>query len=169
MLSIIAPKAFDDVMMDYINTLRIQSSKQLTTDEDDTNINPNKTPFIIDTTEDEESLKHFLISPNFIVLDAKKMHLDHIMRKEFVTFVLEEARQKLVHAMQTGRILVIRLGDSCTDFRNIFNDKSCSESKVGSGNTSGRHQLFDSKPPYKAVSYFPIEIFTNSGIGMFLL
>lgn len=165
MLSIIAPKPFEDVMFNYINKIRYQISETITTD-NNANINPDQTLFIIDTSEDEESLKHFLISPNFIVLDAKKMHLDYIMRKEFVTFVLEEARQKIVHAMQTGRILVIRLGDSCTDFRNTFNDKSCSESKIGSGKTSGRHQLFDSKPPYKSVSYFPIEIFTNSGIGM---
>ena len=98
----------DNELLSYIDNKRIREYQ---------------TPLIVDNTYNEESLRLFLKYPNrFTVIDGKKMHLDKCFRKEPLLPILEEARRLLVLAMMNNRTLVIRLGDSATDFLHTFND-----------------------------------------------
>lgn len=87
----------------------------------------NKTFLIIDPYE--AAIRHFRSDPTFayVVLDARKMHLDLNVRKLGMVTILEEARRTLVHSMMKGRVLVVHLGLCCVDFLNTFHDEAVEE------------------------------------------
>jgi len=84
----------------------------------------NKTFLIVDPRE--KAIESFLSDPDFsyVILDARKMHLDKNVRKIDVKLILEEARRLLVQSMMKGKIFVVRLGALCVDFLNTFHDEA---------------------------------------------
>eukprot|EP01038_Epipyxis_sp_PR26KG_P006626 gene6626-9097_t len=110
-----------------------------------------RTLLLIDKLENEPTQKYFLNSADFLVFDARAMHLKRTVRRQKVSLLLEEARQQLVFAMKYGKKFVIRLADTATDFMGIFNDEKCSDLILSDSRTGVKW------------CYFPLELFLNSG------
>lgn len=120
------------------------------------------TPLICDMTAGERSHKYFLRASNkYAVLDAKSMHLDLNVKKTPLAHIMESARTKVVHAMRTGRILVIRMGDVTVDFLNTFNDDSAV--KLTAKLILNKLVRKETTAPYKERAYLPLEIFREKG------
>ncbi len=103
----------------------------------------------------ETSLDTFVNSSRFVVLDADKLAKKRTIQKKSVSFILKEAHSSLVYAMKNGKILVVRMGESKTDFLNTFCDECCSDLESPS-----RY------PPYKALSYLPRSFMLSNGADM---
>ncbi|CAM2730103.1 unnamed protein product [Rotaria socialis] len=110
-----------------------------------------RTLLLIDQN-DEPSYDIFLNSSNFVILDADKLAKKRTIQRKSVSFILKEARSSLVYAIKNGKILVVRMGESKTDFLNTFCDECCNDLE------------FTSKyPPYKKLSYLPRSIILRNG------
>lgn len=113
-----------------------------------------RTLLLLDT-EREPTHHQFLSSSMFVVLDADKLMKKRFIQKKSVSFLLQEVRNSLVYAMKNGKILVVRMADSKTDFLNTFCDESC------------RDLEFISKyPPYKEQRYLPRSFLLRGGASL---
>ena len=120
------------------------------------------TPLICDASVGERSHKHFLrASDKYAVLDAKKMHLDLNVKKLPLAHILESARTTVAHAMRTGRVLVLRMGDVTVDFLNTFNDASAV--KLTAKQLLNKVVLKETSAPYHDRAFLPLEIFRDKG------
>lgn len=115
------------------------------------------TPLVCDTSGNEETYRWFLKnSDTYSVLDCKKMSSDYHIRKRPLHIILDNARQTIVHAMKTGRTLVLRMGDITVDFLHTFNDDCAS--KIDS-----KLIMMDHRTPYGKWSYLPRETLFSRG------
>ena len=111
-----------------------------------------KTLFIVDQTEGEQSLEYFLHSAKYVVLDAEKLNMKRTVKKQSIASILEECRFQLTFAMKFGKILVIRFGNSMTDFKFTFCDEQCPEL-----------EKFQKHNPKQCASYLPRGFMIRSG------
>lgn len=114
-----------------------------------------KTLFIVDQTEGEQTLHLFTTSAKYVVLDADKLNMKRTIKKQSIASILEECRFQLTFAMKYGKILVIRFGNSMTDFKYTFNDECC----------EGLEAMQKHNHHQKA-SYLPLGFMLRSGEGM---
>ena len=130
--------------------------KYLPSDADDPTF---KTPlFVLPPIVEEQSNAYYNSDENFIVLDACQMKMKKTIKKQSVYSILSESRHTLIYAMKHGKILVVRMCDSLTDFLSTFNDDCCPVTEFASNtvrlknyttitadrttiNTVGRNQL----------------------------
>ncbi len=84
----------------------------------------NKTLIFVDDPS-ENSLELFLNSSKYVVLDASLLAKKKSIQKKTVSYILEEARFSLIYAIRHGKVLVVRMSDSKTDFVNTFCDECC--------------------------------------------
>lgn len=103
----------------------------------------NKTPLILDSSQDEKVCTYLTYRSNCVILDAKQMVLEG--RNQTPRAILERARTKLAGAMFHGKTLVIRLANSVPDFLGKYCDQA----------------LPDKLPEGKAL--FPKEVFIRGG------
>lgn len=113
------------------------------------------TLFIVDETEGEQTFDIFKQSASYVVLDADVLNMKKNIQKQSVSFILEECRFKLTFAMKYGKILVVRFGNSMTDFKFTFCDEFCPE-------LTKRHKGL----PRQLCSYLPRGFMMNSGQGL---
>lgn len=92
----------------------------------DESVTNNKTPLILDNSEDDK-VNTFFNYRSAILIDGKKMGLDKSMRSIPVSEIMEDARKKVVNALKFGQTLVFALTKSVTDFHGTFNDKAAVE------------------------------------------
>lgn len=85
-----------------------------------------KTLFLVDQTDGEKTLKHFKNYAKYLVMDADLLNLKRTTKKQSMDIILEECRFQLTFAMKYGKVLVVRFGNSMTDFKNTFCDEVCS-------------------------------------------
>lgn len=111
-----------------------------------------KTLFVVDETEGESTLPYFQHSAKYLVLDAEKLNMKMTIKKQNLSTILEECRFQLTFAMKNGKILVIRFGNSMTDFKNTFCDESCPNLI-----TEGK------KPLHVPLTYLPRGFMLNGG------
>lgn len=111
-----------------------------------------ETLLVLDSTSNEESLKIFLSSAQYVVLDAKVLHTKRASRHCSIPSLLEEGRHLLSFAMMHGKTLVLRLGDAAVDFRTIFCDEAC-----------GDLIRANPRPPHQQWSYLPYGFMLKSG------
>lgn len=116
----------------------------------------NKTLLLVDETAGETSHDLFLGSSRFVVLDASLLAKKKSVQKKTPAAILQEARHSLVYAMRNGRVLVVRLGDSKTDFLGTFCDEVCGAALP----TESRH------PPFQQLSYLPRSFLLKGGSRM---
>ena len=104
-----------------------------------------KTPFIIDTSNDEKFVTFLRYQPDVVVLESKMMVMELISKSRLpivsteslplpgwesnpklasLLRCLDFARRHLVTAMKYGKVLAINLGTSAVDFKNQLNDES---------------------------------------------
>lgn len=83
------------------------------------------TLFVVDETAGEATLKFFQHSAKYLVLDAEKLNMKMTVKKQSMPSILEECRFQLTFAMKYGKILVVRFGNSMTDFKYTFCDEDC--------------------------------------------
>lgn len=88
-------------------------------------VSGDKTLFIVDQTEGEQTTQLFTQSAKYVVLDAEKLNMKKTIKKQSIPSLLEECRFQLTFAMKYGKILVIRFGTSMTDFKFTFCDEHC--------------------------------------------
>jgi hypothetical protein len=100
-----------------------------------------KALFVVDQTEGELSNSVFLRSANYLVMDAEKLNMKKTVKKQNVSDILEECRFQLTFAMKYGKVLVIRFGNSMTDFKNTFNDNCCPELRAERISGAAHHHL----------------------------
>lgn len=117
--------------------------------------NNDKTLLLIDETNDEQSHKWFLNCAEFVVLDADTLAKKRLVQKKSVASILAEARFLLIYAIKHGKTLVVRMGESKTDFLGVFCDEVCSDLELQS-----------SYPPYQAQSYLPRQFLLEGGSAM---
>jgi hypothetical protein len=86
-----------------------------------------KTLFLVDETEGEQTLPLFTHSAKYVVLDADTLNMKKTIKKQSVSSILEECRFQVTFAMKYGKILVLRFGLSMTDFKFTFCDEHCSD------------------------------------------
>lgn len=110
------------------------------------------TLLLVDESDNEFSREIFLHSSNYVVLDADILAKKRSMQKKSVAFLLKEARTLLIYAMTHGKILVVRMSDSKTDFLYTFCDECCDSIEKES-----------KYPPYKTLSYLPRDFLLKSG------
>lgn len=116
------------------------------------------TPILCDHTPDEDTLQYFLSFSNiYTVIDARKMHLDYHVRRLPFNVIFEDIRFRLVHAMKSGKTLVLRMGDTTVDFLNIFNDTCATKLR------NSKLIMIDPRPPHPEWAYFPSEILYKKG------
>lgn len=124
------------------------------------------TPLIVDNTPDETSLRIFKSKCHmFALIDGNKMHLEYRVQKKSMPLILEEKRHVLLHAMKTGRTLVLRLGATTVDLINVFNDEAA---KDGLPPHFVPLELVCSKPPYREQAYFPKDLIYRGGADMLM-
>ncbi len=116
------------------------------------------TPILCDHTPNEDTLQYFLSFSNiYTVIDARKIHLDYHVRRLPINVIFEDIRFRLVHAMKSGKTLVIRMGDTTVDFLNIFNDTCATKLR------NSKLIMIDPRPPHPEWAYFPSEILYKKG------
>jgi hypothetical protein len=98
------------------------------------------------------SRNYFLQSSKYVVLDGDLLAKKRSMQKKTVAFLLKEARTLLTYAMKHGKILVVRMSDSKTDFLNTFCDECCEQLQKES-----------KYPPYQKLSHLPRNFLLKSG------
>lgn len=111
-----------------------------------------KTLFLVDQTDGEKTLKHFKNSAKYLVMDADLLNLKRTTKKQSMDIILEECRFQLTFAMKYGKVLVVRFGNSMTDFKNTFCDEVCT--------TLATH---DKTNPSQRLSYLPRGFMMQSG------
>lgn len=84
-----------------------------------------KTLLLVDHSKDEDTLRAFQNTGEYVVIDAEKMHMKKSIQKMKVPLILEEARFLLVFAMKYGKTVVVRFGKSSADLRGTFCDECC--------------------------------------------
>jgi hypothetical protein len=104
----------------------------------------NKTMLLVDETDDEASYEFFESSPRCVIIDARKVYADRVIKKMPLQKVLESMRIPLVNAMQNGKAVVVRMGDVAADFLTT-NDEHCPD----------LDPLYASYPPYEKLAYIP--------------
>lgn len=116
-----------------------------------------KTLLVVDP--EDIAMDHFLSDPHFtyVVLDARKMHLDRNSRGMSLRDILEEARRSLVHSMMQGKVLVVALGNVCVDFLGTFRDDKCTEEELP------RHIPYERSQDGVQLAYLPPEFLLEAG------
>jgi hypothetical protein len=98
------------------------------------------------------------LEEELVTLDGTKMHHDIWTCKRDLVLVLDEARRKLVHCMQQGKILLIALGKSCPDFLGLLNDTYLAENE---GIEMVQEPMFN-----EPISFLPRGFMLNQGRAM---
>ena len=111
-----------------------------------------KTILLVDDTENEDSNEYFEESERVIILDAVKIYSDRVIKKLPLQRILEDIRSSLVNAMSLGKVIVVRLQDTATDFLSL-NDAHCPD----------LDPMYESYPPYGLLAYAPDIWFLRGG------
>lgn len=112
----------------------------------------NNTIFIVDETEGEKTLKYFKNSAKFLLMDAELLTMKMTTKRQPLEVILEECRFQLTFAMKYGKVLVLRFGNSMTDFKNTFCDECCPT-----------RPLTDKANPTQPISFLPKGFMLHSG------
>ena len=113
-----------------------------------------KTPLLYDLSITDRVCSYYSYQMNAILLDAKTLILKQ--RYQELEAILEIGRISLVNAMKYGKLLVIRLGKSAPDFRNILNDDNL-HSILRNESDNGDNKEEELK------YYFPKEVLLEGG------
>ena len=111
-----------------------------------------KTLFIVDETEGELTVKHIKNSAKYLLMDADLLNLKRTTKRQSMDIILEECRFQLTFAMKYGKILVVRFGNSMTDFKNTFCDEVCTTLPAT-----------EKSNPTQPISFLPRGFMLNSG------